>query len=117
MGDNFLNLPNSEIDEKCFQLIVSILEEYGNLEINKLIPHLLANTKNTKNSKYKNVLTYFKVNHSGIVRFLEKYFAFTIVKDEKNINILLNKENIHLKPFVNDWIFVDNDYYENLKSI
>tara|TARA_B100001094_G_C18194018_1_gene809315 strand:+ start:1596 stop:1940 length:345 start_codon:yes stop_codon:yes gene_type:complete len=114
MGENFLNLSNSEIDEKCFQLIVSILEEYGNLEINKLISHLLTKTKNTKNSKYKNVLTYFKVNHSGIVRFLEKYFAFTIVRGEKTINILLNKENIHLKPFINDWVFIDDDYCENL---
>lgn len=114
MGDNFFKLTNSEIDEKCFQIIVSILEEYGNLEINKLIPHLLTRTKNTKNSKYKNILTYLKVNHNGIVRFLEKYFAFSIDKNDKSINIKLNKENIHLNPFVNDWVFIENDYYENL---
>lgn len=114
MGDNFFNLSNSEIDEKCFQIIVSILEEYGNLEINKLIPHLITKTKNSKNSKYKNILTYLKVNHNGITRFLEKYFAFTIVRGEKTIDVLLNKENIHLKPFVNDWVFIENDYYENL---
>ena len=114
MGDNFFNLSNSEIDERCFRIIVSILEEYGNLEINKLIPHLITKTKNSKNNKYKNILTYLKVNHNGIIRFLEKYFAFTIVRGEKTIDILLNKENINLKPFVNDWVFIENDYYENL---
>ena len=43
------------------------------------------------------------------IRFLEKYFAFTIIRDEKTINILLHKNNLNLKPFINDWVIIDDD--------
>ena len=109
MGSNFFNLSNSEIDENILKIIISILEDYGNLEINKLIPHLLEKTKNINSKKYKNILIYLKKNHNGFLRFLENYFAFTIIRDEKAINILLNKNNLNLKPFINDWVIIDED--------
>tara|TARA_Y100001970_G_C13967810_1_gene716547 strand:- start:68 stop:409 length:342 start_codon:yes stop_codon:yes gene_type:complete len=113
MGENFeWNLSKSEIDEIAFKTIVSILEENGTLEINKLIQHLLSRTKNVKSKKYnKNIIFYLKLNHKGIIKFIENYFAFNIIKTSKSIHISLIKDNLDLKPFVNDWIVIGEEDY------
>ena len=40
MGENFeWNLSESKIDDIAYETIISIIKDYGTLEINKLIPH------------------------------------------------------------------------------
>ena len=105
MGDNFLYLPNSEIDNIIFNIIVSILKENENIEINKLIPILLE-TKNIKTGKYKNILNYLKINHIGLVQFLKKFSCFIIVRVEGYIYISYKEQE---NQVINDWIIIENN--------
>ena len=110
MSDNLFKMSNSEIDDFLFRLIINILRENNDIvNINHLINNLLLKTNYAKSKNYKNVVNYLKVNHKSLTKFIEKYFAFTIIREDKIIKIKLNEENIPLKPFVNDWIIVEND--------
>ena len=110
MSDNLFKMLNSEIDDYLFRLIINILRENNNIiNINHLINNLLLKTNYIKSQKYKSVVNYLKMNHKSLTKFIEKYFAFTIIREENIIKIKLNEENIPLKPFINDWVVVEND--------
>ena len=111
MGENFeWNLSESKIDDIAYETIISIIKDYGTLEINKLIPHLIARTQNIKSKKYnKNILLYLKIKHKGILKFIEKFFAFNVIKTDKNIFISVNINNINMKPFdIEEWVIIDD---------
>ena len=111
MSDNLFKMLNSEIDDYLFRLIINILRENNNIiNINHLINNLLLKTNYAKNKNYKSVVNYLKVNHKSLIKFIEKFFAFSIIREENIIKIKLNEENIPLKPFINDWVVVENDF-------
>jgi len=110
MSDNLFKMSNSEIDDFLFRLIINILRENnGIININHLINNLITKTNYAKSKNYKNVVNYLKVNHKSLTKFIEKYFAFSIIREENIIKIKLNEENIPLKPFINDWVVVENE--------
>jgi len=110
MSNNLFQMSNSEIDDFLFRLIINILRENNDIiNINHLINNLLVKTNYIKSKKYKSVVNYLKINHKSITKFIEKFFAFTIIREENIIKIKLNEENIPLKPFINDWVVVEND--------
>tara|TARA_Y100001958_G_scaffold114841_1_gene81986 strand:+ start:1872 stop:2216 length:345 start_codon:yes stop_codon:yes gene_type:complete len=110
MSDNLFKMSNSEIDDFLFRLIINIIRENnGIININHLINNLILKTNYAKSKNYKNVVNYLKVNHKSLTKFIEKYFAFSIIREENIMKIKLNEENISLKPFINDWVVVENE--------
>ena len=113
MSDNLFKMSNSEIDDFLYRLIINIIRDNnGIININHLINNLLLKTNNAKSINYKSVINYIKVNHKSLTKFIDKYFAFKIVREDKIIKIFLDETKINLKPFINDWIIVENDYLD-----
>lgn len=113
MSDNLFKMSNSEIDDFLYRLIINIIRDNnGIININHLINNLLLKTNNAKSKNYKSVIKYIKVNHKSLTKFIDKYFAFKIIREDKIIKILLDETKINLKPFINDWIIVENDYLD-----
>jgi len=113
MSDNLFKMSNSEIDDFLYRLIINIIRDNnGIININHLINNLLLKTDNAKSINYKSVINYIKVNHKSLTKFIDKYFAFKIVREDKIIKIFLDETKINLKPFINDWIIVENDYLD-----
>ena len=92
----------------AFDSIMEILEEKkeNKIKINELIFLLNNRTKNIKlfnNHKKKNLTNFIKNNFHGIQSFIEDYENFLLIKEENEITIQLNNENLY-----NDWIFVND---------
>ena len=105
MSDNLFKMSNSEIDIFLYRLIINIIKDNnGIININHLISNLLLKTNNAKSMNYKNVINYIKINHKSLTKFIDKYFAFKIIREDNIIKIYLDETKINLKPFINDWI-------------
>lgn len=113
-------------EEKCFEIIhltlIDILNETKDktMNLNKLVELLNYRTKIYKlndNKKYNSFSKYLKINHNGILKFIEDYNFYGVIKTDKNIFIKLYKNLIEFNDitFANrritrdsDWIMLDN---------
>lgn len=113
-------------EEKCFEIIhltlIDILNETKDktMNLNKLVEILNTRTKIYKlndNKKYNSFSKYLKINHNGILKFIEDYNFYGVIKTDKNIFIKLYKNLIEFSDitFANrritrdsDWIMLDN---------
>lgn len=113
-------------EEKCFEIIhltlIDILNETKDktLNLNKLVELLNSRTKIYKlndNKKYNSFSKYLKMNHNGILKFIEDYNFYGVIKTDKNIYIKLYKNLIEFNDITfsnrritrdSDWIILDN---------
>ena len=113
-------------EEKCFEIIhltlIDILNETKDktMNLNKLVELLNTRTKIYKlndNKKYNSFSKYLKINHNGILKFIEDYNFYGVIKTDKNIFIKLYKNLIEFNDitFANrritrdsDWSMLDN---------
>ena len=111
---------------KCFEIIhltlIDILNETKDktLNLNKLVELLNSRTKIYKlndNKKYNSFSKYLKINHNGILKFIEDYNFYGVIKTDKNIYIKLYKNLIEFNDITfsnrritrdSDWIILDN---------
>jgi len=116
-------------EKKCYEIIhlnlIDILDERKDktLPINKLIELLNARTKIYKlnnNKKYNTFSKYLKLEHNGILNFIDKYNFYGIIKTDRHIFIRLYKNLVNLNELVlnqeritrdSEWILVDEDDY------
>lgn len=92
-------------DDKCFEIIhltiIDILsEKHGKiLSLNKLIENLNSRTKIYKlhNSKRLNMFSkYLKIEYGGVLKFLENFNFYSVVKTDKDIYVKLYKNLVNL---------------------
>jgi len=92
-------------DDKCFELVhltvIDILSEInGNiLPLNNLVENLNSRTKIYKlhNSKRLNMFSkYLKIEYGGVIKFLETFNFYSIIRNEKDIYIKLYKNLVNL---------------------
>ncbi len=116
-------------EKKCYEIIhlnlIDILDERKDktLPINKLIELLNSRTKIYKlnnNKKYNTFSKYLKLEHNGILNFIDKYNFYGIIKTDRHIFIRLYKNLVNLNELVlnqeritrdSEWILVDEDDY------
>ena len=101
------NLQKEYIDKLAYDIIHESLieskDEY--LEINKLIN--MINTKSNDiflkyKKKNKTLLNYFKIEKKGLIRFIDNYDKFGILKRDNHIYIKLVDD-------LDGWEIIDND--------
>ena len=108
-------------EEKCFEIIhltlIDILNETKDktMNLNKLVELLNTRTKIYKlndNKKYNSFSKYLKINHNGILKFIEDYNFYGVIKTDKNIFIKLYKNLIEFNDitFANRRITRDSDW-------
>ena len=102
------NLQTEYIDKFAYDIIYQSLKDCKDeyLEINKLIN--MINTKSNDISlKYKNkkktLLNYFKIEKKGLIRFIDNYDKFGILKRDNHIYIKL------VEDYLDEWEIIDND--------
>src|SRR6056300_159124 len=92
-------------DDKCFEIIhltiIDILSEKNGkiLSLNALIENLNSRTKIYKlhNSKRLNMFSkYLKIEYGGVIKFLETFNFYSIIRNEKDIYIKLYKNLVNL---------------------
>ena len=92
-------------DDKCFEIVhltvIDILsEKHGNiLSLNNLVENLNSRTKIYKlhNSKRLNMFSkYLKIEYGGVIKFLETFNFYSIIRNEKDIYIKLYKNLVNL---------------------
>tara|TARA_Y100001958_G_C21163171_1_gene496584 strand:- start:719 stop:1093 length:375 start_codon:yes stop_codon:yes gene_type:complete len=114
-------------EKKCYEIIhlnlIDILDERKDktLPINKLVELLNARTKIYKLNdikKYNTFSKYLKLEHNGILNFIEKYNFYGVIKTKKHIFIRLYKNLINLNELIlnekritkdSEWIIIDED--------
>jgi len=112
-------------DDKCFEIVhltvIDILSERnGNiLSLNNLVENLNSRTKIYKlhNSKRLNMFSkYLKIEYGGVLKFLENFNFYSIIRNEKDIYIklyqnLVNLDNIKEGKRItkdSDWIIIED---------
>lgn len=92
-------------DDKCFEIVhltvIDILsEKHGNiLSLNNLVENLNSRTKIYKlhNSKRLNMFSkYLKIEYGGVLKFLETFNFYSVIRNEKDIYIKLYKNLVNL---------------------
>ena len=92
-------------DDKCFEIIhltiIDILsEKHGNiLPLNNLVENLNLRTKIYKlhPSKRLNMFSkYLKIEYGGVLKFLENFNFYSIIRNEKDIRVKLYKNLVNL---------------------
>lgn len=91
--------------DKCFEIIhltiIDILSEKNGqiLSLNALIENLNSRTKIYKlnNSKRLNMFSkYLKIEYGGVLKFLESFNFYSIIRNEKDIRVKLYKNLVNL---------------------
>lgn len=112
-------------DDKCFEIVhltvIDILsEKHGNiLSLNNLVENLNSRTKIYKlhNSKRLNMFSkYLKIEYGGVIKFLETFNFYSIIRNEKDIYIKLYKNLVNLDNIKegkritkdSDWIIIED---------
>jgi hypothetical protein len=112
-------------DDKCFEIvhltIIDILsEKHGNIiSLNNLVENLNSRTKIYKlhNSKRLNMFSkYLKIEYGGVLKFLENFNFYSIIRNEKDIYIKLYKNLVNLDNIKEDkritkdseWIIIED---------
>jgi hypothetical protein len=112
-------------DDKCFEIVhltvIDILsEKNGNiLSLNNLVENLNSRTKIYKlhNSKRLNMFSkYLKIEYGGVIKFLETFNFYSIIRNEKDIYIKLYKNLVNLDNIKegkritkdSDWIIIED---------
>ena len=108
--------------EKCFEIIhltlIDILSERKDktYPLNKLVELLNSRTRIYKlnnERKYNSFSKYLKLNHGGILNFIEEYNCYGVIKTERNIFIKLYKNLIEFNDFGkritkdSEWLIID----------
>ena len=101
------NISRSEGQKLAYDSIKQILIESKNnlLELNELIVLINQRTKHLviKNyTKRRNLINYLKINYGGIIKFLDDYDIFGIIKKENKMYVKL------IDNFLDEWILIDN---------
>ena len=102
------NISRSEGQILAYDSIKQILIESKNnlLELNELIVLINQRTKHLviKNyTKRRNLINYLKINYGGIVKFLDDYDIFGIIKKENKMYVKL------IDDFLDEWVLIDDD--------
>ena len=102
------NISQSEGKKLAYDSIKQILIESKNnlLELNELIVLINQRTKHLviKNyTKRRNLINYLKINYGGIVKFLDDYDIFGILKKENKMYVKL------IDDFLDEWVLIDDD--------
>jgi len=102
------NISRSEGQILAYDSIKQILIESKNnlLELNELIVLINQQTKHLviKNyTKRRNLINYLKINYGGIVKFLDDYDIFGIIKKENKMYVKL------IDDFLDEWVLIDDD--------
>lgn len=112
-------------DDKCFEIVhltvIDILSERnGNiLSLNNLVENLNSRTKIYKlhNSKRLNMFSkYLKIEYGGVLKFLETFNFYSIIRNEKDIYIKLYKNLVNIDNIKegkritkdSDWIIIED---------
>lgn len=112
-------------DDKCFEIIhltiIDILSEKKEkiLSLNMLVNNLNSRTKIYKlhNLKRLNMFSkYLKIEYGGVIKFLEDYNFYSIIKTEKDIYVKLYKNLINLDDIKagkritkdSDWVMIQD---------
>lgn len=112
-------------DDKCFEIVhltvIDILSERnGNiLSLNNLVENLNSRTKIYKlhNSKRLNMFSkYLKIEYGGVIKFLETFNFYGIIRNEKDIYIKLYKNLVNIDNIKegkritkdSDWIIIED---------
>jgi hypothetical protein len=102
------NLQTENIDKLAYDIIHNSLNEFKEeyVEINKLI-HKINSKSNNLALKYKNenktLLNYFKIEKKGLIRFIDNYDKFGILKRDNHIYIKL------IEDYLKGWEIIDDD--------
>ena len=90
-------MSKKELDDISYNIIKECLkeskEEYININI--LIKEMIEKTKHISllyNNRTKTILKYFKIEYKGIIRFIDNYDDFGILKKDKQIYVTLMDE-------------------------
>ena len=112
--------------EKCFEIIhltlIDILSERKDktFPLNKLVELLNSRTRIYKlndNKKYNSFSKYLKIEHNGILSFIEDYNFYGVIKTEKHIYVKLYKNLVDLTDLKHsgkrltkdkDWVIIDD---------
>ena len=103
------NIKITEGDKIAYDMIYQVLFESKNniLEINELINSLNRKTKHLV-IKYKNrkktLVNYLKIVHNGIIRFIDNYDKFGIIKKNNKIYIKL------MEDYLDEWEIIEDDF-------
>ena len=105
---NRWNITKIEGDKIAYDLIYEVLSESNKdiLDINELI-NLLNDKKYLAikyNNKKVNILHYLKIIYKGIVRFIDNYEMFGIIKKDNHIYIKL------MEDFLEEWEIIEDDF-------
>jgi hypothetical protein len=119
MGHNKIkwNISLEKGIEIAHKTIIEILREQTEpIKLNELIFLLNNRTKIYKisnNKKNNCFVKYLRVNHGGIIKFLDKYCIYGLIYDNSNISVILLEDlledgNEPIKNITkdNDWIFI-----------
>ena len=102
------NISQSEGKKLAYDSIKQILIESKNnlLELNELIVLINQRTKHLviKNyTKRRNLINYLKINYGGIIKFLDDYDIFCIIKKKNKMYVKL------IDDFLDEWVLIDDD--------
>ena len=105
---NKWNITKIEGDKIAYDMIYEVLFESSKdiLEINELIDSLIRKTINIVikyNNKKVNILNYLKTVHKGIIKFIDNYDMFGIIKKDNHIYIKL------MEDYLEEWEIIDED--------
>jgi len=101
---NRWNITKIEGDKFVYDMIYQSLSESNKdiLDINELINLLNGKTANyLYNNKKVNILKYLKIVHKGIVKFIDDYDKFGILKKNNRIYIKL------VEDYLEGWEIID----------
>ena len=112
--------------EKCFEIIhltlIDILSERKDktFPLNKLVELLNSRTRIYKlndHKKYNSFSKYLKIEHKGILSFIEDYNFYGVIKTKKHIYVKLYKNLVDINNLSysarritkdNEWIMIDD---------
>ena len=105
-SENRWNITKIEGDKFAYDMIFQSLSESNKdiLDINELINLLNGKTANYfYNNKKVGILKYLKIVHKGIVRFIDTYDKFGIIKKNNCIYVKL------MEDYLEGWEIIEND--------